>query len=82
MKYREASTVSLSPGGTVIEGMAPFGSGARFGTVTGKLCSASRPPGSRAVTVTDALPGATPPTVTVVSDRDAVATPGFDDSAE
>ena len=59
-----------------------FGSGARFGTATGKLCSASRPPGSLAVTVTDALPGATAVTVTVVSDRDAAATSGFDDVTE
>ena len=82
MKYEEASTVSLPPGGTVSEGMVPFGSGARFGTVTEKLCSASRPPGSLAVTFTDALPGATPATVTVVSDMDAVATLESDDAAE
>ena len=65
--------------------MVNVGSGARFGTVTENLCSATKPPGSLAVTVTDALPGATPATVTVVSDisdRDAVATPRFDDDAE
>ena len=62
--------------------MVSCGSGARFGTVTEKPCSASRPPGSLAVTVTDALPGATPATVTVVSDMDAVAIPESDDMAE
>ena len=82
MKYRETSTVTLSPSGTAIGGVVPFGTGARFGTVTEKLCPASRPPGSLAVTVTDALPGATPATLTVVSDMYAVATPRFDDSTE
>ena len=41
----------------------PTASGVRFGTVTAKLCWAERPPASVAVTVTVALPAATPVTV-------------------
>ena len=61
--------------------MVSFGCGARFGTVTEKLCSPSRPPGSLAVTVTDALPGATAVTVTVLPATDTATTAGLDDAA-
>ena len=47
-------------------------------TIVVKDCIAERPPGSVAVTVTSALPGDTPVTVTVLPDTDAVATPGSD----
>ena len=46
------------------------------------LKEAVRPPGSLAVTVTVAIPAATPVTVTVLPDTDAVAMPVFDDDAE
>ena len=62
--------------------MVSFGCGARFGTVTEKVCLPCRPPGSEAVTVTVAFPGAIALTVTVVSDTEAVATPESDDTAE
>ena len=82
MKYEDASTISVRPTATVTGGIAPFGCGARFGTVTEKSCLPSKPPGSEALTVTVAIPGATALTVTVVSDKEAVATPGSDDVTE
>ena len=44
-------------------------------------CDAARPPASRAVTVTSAVPGDTPATVTSAPAADADATPGPDEEA-
>ena len=60
----------------------PTAPGARFGTVTAKLCSAARPPESRAVTVTAVFPTAVPVTVTVLSDTATVARVVSDEIAE
>ena len=56
--------------------ISPTASGARFGTVTAKLCWADRPPPSMAVTVTAAAPAATPAMVRTLPDTvtDAVVT--------
>ena len=77
MKASETSTVTSAPTSTLWSGIAPAGAGARFAdvTVTPKVCGALRPPGSVAVTVTLAVPGATPVTVTVLPETLTVATP-------
>ena len=61
--------------------ITPATSGGRFGTVTSKLCSANRPPGSCAVTVTVAFPFATPDTVTVLPDTETPTRAVSDDVA-
>ena len=71
----------MSPTATVIGSMAPRASGARFGTVTANRDCACMPSGSEAVTVTVAPPGATPMTVTLVPEMDAVATEGSEEVA-
>ena len=48
--------------------------GARFGTSTGRRCSADSPPGSVAVTVTVACPCAVADTITLSPETPAVAT--------
>ena len=60
LKYDAAFTVAVSPAAMVRAGIVPTACGARLGrcTVTVMLCEADRPPGSRAVTVTVALPAA------------------------
>ena len=80
VKYCPRLTVAVLPACTVCAGMLPLGCGARFGTMTAKLCWAWSPPGSRAVTVTAVLPGETPATVTDVPEIRAVATEGFEDA--
>ena len=50
--------------------------------MTVKLCSAERPPGSVAVTVTVAVPWLTAATVRVAPDTDTVATPSSEEVAE
>ena len=64
-------------------GMAPTAAGASLTdeTDTVALWVASRPPGSRAVTVIVAVPRATPVMVTVPPDTEALATPVFADAA-
>ena len=62
--------------------MLPRAIGGRFGTMTWKLCWPCKPPGSEAVTVTDALPGATAVTVMAIPEMDTVATPEFEEVAE
>ena len=74
LKYAETSITSVSATATVTGSMAPRAAGGRLGTVTENRACPCRPSGSEAVTVTDALPGATPLTVTVVPDRETVAT--------
>ena len=81
VKYSETSSATTLSTCTSMSAIMPTAPGARFGTVTPKLCSADSPPGSTAVTVTVALPTARPVTVTmlcatvtatrVVSDADA-----------
>ena len=56
-------------------------SGARFGTVTVKLWSTERPPGSVAVTFTVAVPWLTPATLREAPDAEAVATPWSEEIA-
>ena len=53
----------------------------RASTVTVKSWLAVSPPGSRAVTVTAAVPVATAVTVKMLPATDTVATAGFDDMA-
>ena len=62
----------------------PTASGARFGvcTVTATLCAAVRPPGSLAVTVTVAVPSATPTIVRMLPDIETDTTPAADVAAE
>ena len=62
-------------------GSVPTGTGARFGTVSSNVCSARRPPGSSAVTVTSTVPGHTADTRTDEPVADAVATNASDDLA-
>ena len=62
--------------------MLPLVCGPRLGTVTSNLCVAVSPPGSRAVTVTVAVPPLTPVTVSVPEETDTLATPEGDDDAE
>ena len=71
-----------SPASTVTAPIAGPAAGARFGTVTANVCDAVRPPGSRAVTVTAAVPPDTPVTVTAEPATAAVATPGAEETAE
>ena len=49
--------------------------------VTATSCAAIKPPGSRAVTVTVAVPAATPETDIVSHDTETAATRVFDDDA-
>ena len=61
-----ATSISIpSPTNTSWPVIASRAMGVRFGTVTPKCCSASSPPGSRAITVTPTLPFATPVSVRV-----------------
>ena len=83
VKAPETSTVVSAPTATLWSGIAPEASGSRFTDVTAtpKVCGALRPPGSVAVTVMVALPGATPVTVTVLPETLTVATPGVSEVA-
>ena len=76
---RTATIVSLGP--IWASGNESETVGARFGTVTVKLSSAERPPGSVAVTVTVAVPWPTPATVRVAPDAEAVATLSSEEAA-
>ena len=67
--------MAVRPTSTVCSGTEPTAAGARFGTVTTKLCAAVMPPGSTAVTVTVATPFARAATVTMDPATDADATP-------
>ena len=64
----------MSPTFTVSRGMVPTARGGLFGTVTEKLWVAVSPPGSVAVTVTVAVPRATPSTFTRLPLTATVAT--------
>ena len=68
------STSDTPPTATSRSPISPTASGARFGTVTAKLCRAERPPPSVAVTVTAAAPDATPATVRTLPDTATDAT--------
>ena len=83
MKAAETSTIASAPTATFWSGIVSAASGARFAavTVTMKVCVALRPPGSVAVTVTVALPGATPVTLTTPPETLTVATPVALDAA-
>ena len=68
----------MSPALSVCDGIPSVTSGAVLvpvttTTSTPNFCSAKSPPGSVAVTVTVALPGATPMMVTVASETETVA---------
>ena len=82
MKYGTTSTVRTLSTSSSRSSIMLTASGARFGTVTAKLCSAARPPGSRTVTVTIVLPTAIPVTVTALSDTATVARVVSDEVAE
>ncbi len=56
--------------------IVPTAAGGRFGTTTGKLCSALRPVGSVATIVTRTIPGEIAVTVTPLPVATAAATPG------
>ena len=74
VKYCDRSRASSSPGKMFHSGIVSDTTGARFGTVTGKLCSAERPPGSVAVTTTAASPGATADTTALSAASSTFAT--------
>ena len=83
MKLPDTSTVAVSPPSTVTGAIVPTARGARFGTVTLTDEVAWRPPGSRAVIVMVALPGATAVMLTELPCPDVtVATDEFDELAE
>ena len=73
------STVSAK---TCPSGKPPTETGARFGvtTVTRKRCATASPARSLAVTVTVAVPSATPTIVSVLPDSDTETTPAADDA--
>ena len=75
-KWGRMSSVSERPGGINCSGMVAVAIGARFTTVTWKLCAAARPPVSLAVTVMVASPRPPARTVSVPPETVAVATPG------
>ena len=81
LKCPERSTSTVSRTWTSASGIGSETSGGRFGTVTVKLCSIERPPGSVAVTVTVAVPWPTPATVREAPDAEAVATPSSEEVA-
>ena len=76
--------VAVVPVARVCEGMVPTGCGARLArlTVTLAVWVAVRPPRSRAVTVTVALPTAPAEMVTTEPSTEIRATPVSDDDAE
>ena len=81
-KYGATSSTAALSTSSSLSPIVPTATGARFGTVTPKLCPASRPSGSRAATVTVALPTAVPVTVTVLPERASVARVASDEAAE
>ena len=80
-KWADASTVAVSPVNSVCAGIVSATAGARFGTVTSKLCWAASRCGSRAVTVIVTTPLAAAVTVTELPDTETPTTPGFDVAA-
>ena len=83
-RFLDEGSVCSSPHTWIVwSGMVLVAIGGRFpaATVTAMLCSAVRPPGSEAVTVTTASPEATAVTVTALPDAAAVATDVSDDAA-
>ena len=73
--------MAVSPVNSVWAGIVSPAAGARFGTVTSKLCWAARPRGSRAVTVIVPRPLATAVTVTALPDTETPTMSAFDDAA-
>ena len=80
LKYGATSSVSVRPRLKFRAGIEPEGAGARLGvsTATPTRCVALRPPGSVAVTVTVAVPSATPLSVSALPDTLADTTAAFD----
>ena len=72
-KYGATSSANMLSTSSSRSPIVPIASGARFGTVTAKLCPASRPPGSRTVTVTVVVPTPVPVTPSMPSDTATVA---------
>ena len=70
-----------SPTASSRSGTVSVTSGARLGTVAAKLCCAARSPGSVAVTVTVAVPTATPVTTTTLPAAETVTRVVSDDAA-
>ena len=81
MKYGTTSTVRTLSTSSSRSSIMLTASGARFGTVTAKLCVAVRPSGSRAVTVIEVWPAATPVTVSMLPDTVAAAIAGSVETA-
>ena len=83
LKYEATSSVAVRPGLRLWAGIESDGAGARLGvsTVTAMRCVALRPPGSVAVTVTVAVPSATPVSVSVLPDTPTDTMPAFDVAA-
>ena len=81
LKWSWRVSWTVFPTWTSVSGIESETSGARFGTVTVKLCSAGRPPGSVAVTVTVAVPWPTAATVREAPEAEAVATPSSEEVA-
>ena len=73
----------MRPASTVWGGIEPTGAGGRLGicTVTPTLCVALSPAGSVAVTVTVAVPSATPTMVRLLPETATETTPGADVAA-
>ena len=80
LKYRATSSRLVRPGLMFWAGIEPACAGARLGTstVTSTLCVALRPSGSVALTVTVAVPSATPVSVSVLPDIDTDTAWAFD----
>ena len=72
---------AISSTNSVQSGIASTTSGARFGTVTSKRCSAVRSCPSRAVTVIVAGPFASAVTATESPETETAATSGSDETA-
>ena len=81
VKYGETSRDTELFSSTTMSPISPTASGAWLGTVTSKVCVAVNSSGSRAVTVTIALPPATPLTATTLPDTDTATRDAFDDVA-
>ena len=86
LKYEATPKPTPEPTDNSWPGIVPTATGARLGdvsgTVTVKLCSAVKPPGSRAVTVTVAVPAPTADNVRLSPEAEARATPASELAAE
>ena len=86
LKYPVTSTLSVPPAATEWSGIVPWATGGVFElspspTVTLMGCEALAPSGSLAVTVTTAIPSATPLIVATAPSTEVVAASSFDEAA-